>query len=208
MQVKRISSKGVDFNYVFDSVSENINRADIFFIGGDRSVSPELFEQEPSGLSERNYDPVYDVESIKAFNQALRRQNIKLIVAINYGALLACGLAGGGLIAHVSNHKGNGLKRAKYGSKEYLLPSNHTQMMYPYNLDSNEYEVLVHSLDKSDRYIGENIPLTSNADFKEPEYVLFKGFAKPVLAIMPDVSRMRLTTRTVRMTNDIINKYI
>lgn len=206
MSDKKIFNLGGNAGFIFDSEScADINQANILFMGGDGNVSPELFDLAPKDGYGNNVEK--DVDYVHCFNKALRKPNIKMIICVNYGAIIASAMAGCSLILETTNHKIQGLHKINGKKGEYLVPSNHTQMIYPYNLKNSDYEIIMRSSIKSDVYIGTEIPLTETDSFEEPEYILFKNFNKPVLAIMPDISKMRLNTRTVRMTNDLINKY-
>lgn len=206
MMEKNIYVSNADPKFIFNhTVVDKIKDADIVVIGGNNNVSPELFDQ--TRLSSGG-DAVRDIKNISLFSNALIEPKVKLIIGVNYGAILACAIAGGQLIQNVTNHASPSLREAKYGPRNYLLPSNHTQMMHPYNLNDEDYEVIIYSLEKSDRYAGPFAHIAENPEYKEPEYVLFKNLEKPILAMMPDISKMRINTRTVRMTNKLIDQYL
>ena len=93
------------------------------------------------------------------------------------GAQFLTVMAGGKLIQHVTGHN-NTTDSIYYQGKVLNIPSDHHQMMYPFNLDKSNYSILGHSLHfKSDTYLnGENENIELPENFLEPEIVFYNDF--------------------------------
>jgi len=143
----------------------------ILFTGGE-DVSPSFYG-ETKGKFTKNNKHRDDVEH-NLFHK-MYYQIPKL--GICRGAQFLTVMAGGKLIQHVTGH--NSTKDAiYYGGKVLNIPSDHHQMMYPFNLNTSQYSLLGYSLHfKSDVYLNgqnENIELPEN--FLEPEIVFYNEY--------------------------------
>lgn len=169
--------------------------------------SPQMFEDvlSPKGVNlAGNY--LKDVEILEQIDILLRLDNIKLIVCFDRAAFAACALAGGGLLQDITKTD-NPLREAQINGEKYLLPDTKL-LMHPYNLPNDSYEVLAHSLEKSQDYFGVYAKEAKKNNYVQAEYVLFKNFEKPILAIPPNLNRLRINARTTTVTKELINNII
>lgn len=105
------------------------------------------------------------------------------VVGIEEGAHYLTVNAGGSLIQHVTGHdKPHVIISSGY---KYTAPSDHHQMMYPYDLPSSKYNVIAYSrYFESDTYLnGRNEEKNINKDFLEPEIVSYENGRGKQLAI-------------------------
>jgi len=143
----------------------------ILFTGGE-DVTPSLYG-ENKGKFTKNNKYRDDIEQ-NVFHQ-MYYQIPKL--GICRGAQFLTVMAGGKLIQHVTGHN-NTTDSIYYAGKVLNIPSDHHQMMYPFNLDKSKYSILGHSLYfKSDTYLnGENENIELPENFLEPEIVFYNDF--------------------------------
>jgi len=177
---------------------KSIQEADIVIFPGGADIDPAYYGQTRSKLC---YEPSThcDVNESLHFKEAVKQK--KFIVGICRGAQLSCVLSGGILIQHVGHHSGYGCSSHDIIDKEtknkIQVNSLHHQMMFPYYLPKDEYNIIAYTKKSqfphytgSFTYIGENneeiIPIGSkislkyDESFMEPEVVWFpktKAFA-------------------------------
>lgn len=88
---------------------------------------------------------------------------------------------GGLLVQHVNNHAIGRTHGITDGNTVYEITSTHHQMQYPYNLNSDDYDLLFVSEQRmSDCYEGDKIQEEKIVEGGEPEIVLYhkEGFPK------------------------------
>jgi GMP synthase-like glutamine amidotransferase len=121
----------------------NPTKADLIIFTGGADVSPDLY-WEASHPATMN-DPWRDVHELGLMRLAIQK-GIP-ILGICRGAQLATIVAGGTLIQHVNNHilPGTHPIHFKDGSPPIEMTSTHHQMMNPYPLPKEEYEILAAS---------------------------------------------------------------
>ena len=143
----------------------------ILFTGGE-DVTPSFYG-ENKGKFTKNNKHRDDIEQ-DLFHR-MYYQIPKLGVC--RGAQFLTVMAGGKLIQHVTGHN-NTTDSIYYMGKVLNIPSDHHQMMYPFNLDKSKYSILGHSLHfKSDTYLnGENENIELPENFLEPEIVFYNDF--------------------------------
>lgn len=152
------------------------SEAALLLIGGGADIDATLYTDKISKytghfVNDRDKTEVADFK-------AAQDLGIKTI-GICRGAQMICALSGGYLVQHVTNHCGD-------HDIEYLdgsvrgVSSLHHQMLFPYDLPKEDYEVLAWSRGNRSRMYVINDDLVYTADklpfegFKEPEIVWFK----------------------------------
>ena len=104
---------------------------------------------------------------------------IKKVTITKLAQFLTVG-SGGKLIQHVEGHRNcvdNITISENFSSNRTIeIPSDHHQMMYPYNLPKDSYEIIGHSTYfKSDTYLnGDNENIELPNDFLEAEIVFYQ----------------------------------
>lgn len=197
--------------YGFNQV-KSPKTAGIIVIQGDEEIDPTSYGMEkvaPFACSLKR-----DKKDIEIYQNLSPEQ---LVLGISRGAQLACIMNGGKIIQGCDKnfHRGNQTHPIRNGSgRIYEIPSSHTQLMFPYNLDSDKYELLYFcdprgNYPRSSRLFGTGMDGSEFSGVYEPEIVLFKRSAESpeALAIqghpelIPDspVSKM-----IINLINDLI----
>lgn len=131
------------------------HKADLFLFIGGPDISPALYadKQHPFTIT----DIARDKKEYEYYKYA-RKHKIPM-VGICRGAQLLCALSGGFIIQHINNHVTAAhsvfCKAIKNDAvRESWTNSTHHQMMYPYNLKRNNYELYAWTKQLSTIYEG------------------------------------------------------
>jgi len=162
----------------------NFTESDIVVFSLGSNVNPALYNQEPL-ISD--YNKERDNLEIQIYKKAVRHD--KFIIGIDRGAILLTALNNGNIIQFVNHHNvPHKIKDCKTGDVYSNVPSQHTQMMFPYNLQSQSFELIAFSKKEyfikkavGFEYLIENraekvykrVPLKYLLNFKEPEMVYY-----------------------------------
>lgn len=116
------------------------------------------------------------------------------------GAQLLTVLSGGRLIQHVEGHHvDHPITLKKYNpGKELVMTSSHHQMLYPFNLNKNKYDLIAYSTYfKSKVYLnGDNKQIELPDDFLEPEIVKYHSTNSLCIQGHPEWMDLKSTTVT------------
>lgn len=155
----------------------------IIFIGGE-DVNPEFYGQEVGKYTQINKKRD-NLEFELLYPKKISQLSIKRIpkLGICRGAQLLTVYSGGTLIQHVEGHKNNeqiidiSIGSQKQIIKQISVSSDHHQMMFPYSLNENNYELIGWSTHfQSNTYLnGRNEEIKLPKDFLEPEIVYYKN---------------------------------
>lgn len=155
-----------DYKKKFDRADVNL----VLFTGGE-DVSTEYYD-EPKGKYTHS-----NIKRDEKEQQTYREFRGKAAMfGICRGAQFLTVMNGGKLIQHVEGHgQSHTIMVEKKGVFE--MTSVHHQMMYPYTLTPNSYELIAYSeYFRSNTYLdGENKENDLPKDFVEPEIVFYKG---------------------------------
>ena len=200
--------------------TDNITEAQIVVFPGGADVNPDLygFREHPATYTSRMADE-RDIAALKAMKPN------QLAVGICRGAQFLCVANGGKLIQDVHGHAlGYTHEVVEYDKlygaikadgKKLQTSSLHHQMMYPYNLQFDDYDLLYVSfvgrdlsgLDLSKD--GKRLRTEYIKSYGEPEVVLFhKGNNPKCLAIQGHPEMMRHECTFVKEMNNIINNLL
>lgn len=151
---------------------------DIVTTDGTQDISPEFYSEIVGKFTQYNY-----TEDGNDYNTMYAgRSRGAFVLGFEKGAHMLTAMSGGCMIQHVENHKSaHSIEIPKYGIN-LQSPSNHHQMMYPYELQEHQYELIAHSrYFKSETYLtGKNEEKELDKAFLEPEIVYYantKGLA-------------------------------
>lgn len=166
----------------------------VLFTGGE-DVTPSIYGEKKGKFTSNNTERDKIERSI--FGQ-LYYKTPKL--GICRGAQFLTVMAGGKLIQHVTGHTAT-TDSIYYQGKVLNIPSDHHQMMYPFNLHNSKYSLLGHSLHfKSNIYLnGENENIELPENFLEPEIVFYNDYNALCIQSHPE---------WISNDNDISLKYI
>lgn len=180
----------------------NIEDAQVVFFTGGGDVSPKYYGcvQHPA-----TWPSTYrDIEEIEAFKKIRTNQiaygtcrGLQLLAVVN-GALL---------IQDVTNHAG-GSHMITNGEETYCVTSLHHQMVYPWNLDPKDYDILFWSDRKrSKHYEGDKID--SQKVIVEPEVITFHKENMPFcFGVQGHPEMMYLDDPFVRKLNIMLSEYV
>lgn len=141
----------------------------VIFTGGE-DVTPEFYGQNTGKFT--SFNKKRDDLEHKSF---IRFKDVPKL-GICRGSQFLTVMNNGKLVQHVSGHSGNHAMQTN-NDEVFMVTSTHHQMMYPFDLKSEEYELLGWSqYFKSDTYLdGSNIEMVKPRDFLEPEIVYYKN---------------------------------
>lgn len=145
---------------------KDVNAIDLILFTGGADVDPDQYE-EPIG----KYTSINKERDAKEIDIFYKFRHIPKL-GICRGAQLLTVLAGGKLIQHVEGHgEKHYISIKDFG--DYMIPSTHHQMMYPYELNRKNFELKAWSSNfRSTTYLdGNNKEIETPIDFLEPEIV-------------------------------------
>ena len=173
----------------------------VLFTGGE-DVNPEQY-----------YEPIGKYTSI---NKARDRTEIdtfhkfrghSLLLGICRGSQMMTVLSGGKLIQHVEGHCRDH-SMILNNKLRYTITSSHHQMLYPFNLNEKDYELVAYSeYFQSNTYLnGDNEEIELPKNFLEPEIVYYKNTNALCIQGHPEWSHCE--KRTSSMCLNLIDKYL
>lgn len=183
---------------------KNINEANLVIFTGGSDISPDLYFAKKH---QSTYcDIKRDQDEYLAYDEAIRSTKKPLILGICRGAQLLCALNGGKIIQNVNNHTSAHDMLILNSQSIIKTSSCHHQMMYPFDLPHDEYEILAQSSKKiSNFYQGDCID--EEKVIVEPEVIFFKKTRSLGIQGHPEFIRS-LDDPFVIYSNKLIKKYI
>lgn len=195
-------------NLIFDvtvlniSEVENNRDVDLILFTGGADVNPEIYEEPVGKYTSFNNDR--DNIEIDVFH----RFRSKPKLGICRGSQLLTVLAGGQLIQHVEGHgKEHDITIKGYGT--FKMISTHHQMMYPFKLNSDKFELIAWaSKYQSDTYLdGNNEEIKTSIDFLEPEIVEYPNIKSFCIQGHPENARPETKDITLMLISRFLEKY-
>jgi GMP synthase-like glutamine amidotransferase len=182
----------------------SVNRADLIIFTGGADVSPDLYGEHQNYKTHCN--PYRDFGEIAIYNKALA-YGIPML-GICRGAQLLTVMAGGTLVQHAENHaiaETHGIAFTD-GSNPIEITSTHHQMMYPFFLPDENYELIAYSSkQRSESYEKARGKTFSYMPY-EPEIVYYNKIN--ALCIQGHPERMTNVPRTINKIHNLINQYL
>lgn len=189
---------------------------DIVLFTGGADVNPSLYDDKIGQYTHINKDR--DQEEITLYN-FLPKKTLK--IGICRGSQFLTVMSNGKLIQHVEGHGGSHKIEFKTKKETYVggqgiqlmdeikplvITSTHHQMMYPYNLRENSYEIIAWS----EKYLsniylnGSNEQIKVPENFVEPEIVFYKKTNSLCIQGHPEYGNC--PGQTVKMIYDLIKE--
>lgn len=182
----------------------DIAEADVVVLTGGADINPAIYGKAPHETTW--WSESRDAAEIAGF-KATRPDQV--IVGICRGAQLACALYGGILIQDVSGHCGCGSHRmSNADGVTYPVVSIHHQMLYPWDLPDEDYDVLFWADHLSRRYLGDGVDENVVNRNCEPEVTVFHREGLPTCLAIQGHPEMMGSCPTVDMVNDILNSLL
>jgi GMP synthase-like glutamine amidotransferase len=173
----------------------------VLFTGGE-DVDPQYYDEQVGKYTSINKSR--DRKEIETFN---RFRGHSFLFSICRGSQLLTVLSGGKLIQHVEGHcKDHSIilnNRLKYN-----ITSSHHQMLYPFDLNEKDYELIAYSeYFQSKTYLnGNNEEIDLPKNFLEPEIVYYKNTNALCIQGHPEWSHC--DKKTSQMCLDLVDKYL
>jgi gamma-glutamyl-gamma-aminobutyrate hydrolase PuuD len=191
-----------------DAVNWNGEKIDLILFTGGEDVNPSYYDESKgmyTGINNKRDD-------LESRYMALKREHYDVPkLGICRGAQFLTVIAGGKLIQHVSGHAtGNNhlidLKVPYAGNFE--ITSTHHQMMYPYKMDKNDYQIVATARNfLSHTYLnGMNNEIELDDEFEECEIVYYPKIK--ALAIQGHPEFHNCPTNTRKMCLDLIRNFL
>lgn len=181
------------------------NRKDVdlvLFTGGE-DVDPELYGETKGQFTYVN--KARDKKEREVFN--FFRGHVPML-GVCRGNQLLCVLNGGKLIQHVEGHGRDHTIVVKGYQSPITITSTHHQMIYPFNLKEENYELIAYSeFFKSNTYLnGNNEEINLSKEFLEPEIVFYSKSKCLGIQGHPEYGSCNPNTKKVCMK--LIKKYL
>ena len=150
-----------------------IKTPDLIIFTGGEDVDPTLYNEKKGKFT--NSNPSRDIVEKLKFDSNMFSGIPKL--GICRGAQFLTIMNGGKLIQHVEGHTNISHNIQLYSGNILVLPSDHHQMMYPFDMDKNSYELIGWSeRHLSSIYLdGDNKNMKLEFPFYEPEVIYYNN---------------------------------
>jgi len=181
---------------------KNVKDIDLVLFTGGEDVDPDQYYEKLGKYTHINTDR--DKKEIETF---YRFKDSSFLLGICRGNQLLTVLSNGKLIQHVKGHGKDHSMIFKNGSR-YNITSSHHQMIYPFDLNKKDYELIAYSeYFQSDTYLnGDNEEIKLHKNFLEPEIVYYKNTNSLCIQGHPEWSHCDKKTST--MCLNLIDKYL
>lgn len=192
------------FNIIVHKIADVKNPKDIdlvLFTGGE-DVDPGIYNQDIGKCTHINKSR--DKREIATFHKF---RDCSFFLGICRGSQMMTVLSGGKLIQHVEGHCRDHSMIVR-GNMKYNITSSHHQMLYPFDLNEKDYELLAYSeYFQSNTYLnGNNEEINLPKNFLEPEIVYYKNTNALCIQGHPEWSHCE--KRTSSMCLNLIDKYL
>jgi GMP synthase-like glutamine amidotransferase len=200
------------FNQVYDKslqvTAQDIDNGaeiDALVIWGGEDISPTIYGHKVSSMTSAGAelsrrDRVESSAMLSAIEQDIP------IIGVCRGAQLACAVAGGSLIQHVSGH-GSSHFIDTFDDRHIITSSVHHQMMFPFDVD---HQLLAWSSDKRSKcYVnGEDEDEERMQAYQEPEIVWFPKIKALAIQGHPEFHRDPKTDPFVLYCMEKVRQFI
>ena len=173
----------------------------VLFTGGE-DVNPEQYCERVGKFT--NINKSRDNKEIETFNKF---RNHSFLLGVCRGSQLLTVLNGAKLIQHVEGHCRDHSMIVRNNLK-YNITSSHHQMLYPFDLNEKDYELIAYSeYFQSKTYLnGDNEEIELPKNFLEPEIVYYKNTNSLCIQGHPEWNHCE--KRTSNMCLNLINTYL
>lgn len=187
------------------SIVKDIKEAEVVLFTGGEDVDPSLYNCEKHHKTYSNLQR--DLEEKKIFESVIPGKQVCL--GICRGSQFLCVMNGGLLVQHCENHAIGYTHGITDGKVCYQITSTHHQMQYPYNLNSEDYNVLYRSEDiRSSIHEGEKIDSDNIYHNGEPEIVYYHKDDLPKCLAVQGHPEMIPNSPVAKMINNLVKKLV
>lgn len=186
-------------DFIYGAVMvDDPHEADIIVFWGGTDISSLLYGEQPHKHAQKAHmqRDLMEIGYYTQFPNALK-------LGVCRGGQLLTALNGGQLIQHVTNHLKN--HKVIFNGKEMTVSSAHHQMMYPFDLLQEDYQLLAYSRGISGTYEfnDEDILDWGDEEFLEPEIIWYPKTRS--LAIQGHPEWMHPQDDFIVELNDLLN---
>lgn len=181
---------------------KNPKDVDLVLFTGGEDVNPVYYNEKVGKYTHFN-----DKRDQKEMDTFYKFKKHSFLLGICRGSQLLTTLSGAKLIQHVEGHcKDHSM--IMRGSVRYNITSSHHQMLYPFDLNEKDYELIAYSeYFQSKTYLnGDNEEIELPKNFLEPEIVYYKNTNALCIQGHPEWSHCE--RRTSLMCLNLIDKYL
>jgi putative glutamine amidotransferase len=152
-------------------LTKKMEEADIVMLTGGEDINPAIYGRACHHTT--YYNPSRDDFEIREYNKAIKI-GVPLISTTCRGFQLAAALNGGLIIQDVTSHWVSGTHDMTNGTDLYDITSLHHQMVYPYTMPKDMYDILYWSApSRSQHYLGLTSDEVNNV-VVEPEVMVIR----------------------------------
>ena len=192
------------FEIIVHKITDVKNPKDIdlvLFTGGE-DVNPVYYNERVG-----KYTSFNDNRDKKETDTFYKFRNHSFLLGVCRGSQLLTTLSGGKLIQHVEGHCKDHDIILNTGLR-YKITSSHHQMLYPFDLNERDYELIAYSeYFQSKTYLnGDNEEIELPKNFLEPEIIYYKNTNALCIQGHPEWSNCE--RRTSDMCLNLIDKYL
>lgn len=181
-----------------------VEEADIIILPGGADINPEIYHKKPHPTT--YFNERRDEYEISDFYRVREDQ---VVLGICRGAQLLCALFGGILVQHCNNHSGGMMHNITNGEETYSITSIHHQMMYPYDIPQEHYDILYRSSKRlSNTYEGDGVDPQKIIEDGEPEIILFHKPGMPKCLAVQGHPEMMAGSPVSNMISDLLISYV
>lgn len=205
MKIYVVGGDGHYARWLDGEVVDSLEEADLVMFRGGADVIPTLYNDKQHPRT--HYDGGRDAKEIGEFTRALALD--KKMLGICRGSQFLTVMNGGRLIQDVTNHAIASQHPIEApGIGQGMITSTHHQMMYPYQLPEQNYQIIAHPPEAlSEHYqVGDRSNMELPDDFVEPEIVFYPKTNS--LGIQGHPERMNKHTAGVKLCKKIVDAYL
>lgn len=212
MKKQKVFIIGGYYNYFYPyrkmfEVTSLPHQADIFLFAGGEDINPSLYNQNLGSLTGPiNQKRDYYEQILFRFSKEKGGKNL----GICRGAQFLTAMSGGTLVQHVENHAiyfGHEIF-SKLSQGSINVSSLHHQMMNPFDMKSEDYELIAWSLGLSGVYLNENdqeIEIFHKQKI-EPEIVYYPKTTSLCIQAHPEM--MFKKSQGLKLFLEVIDNYL
>lgn len=183
---------------------DSVDDAEVVLFTGGEDVDPSIYGRERFHTTYSNLKR--DLEEKEIFKRIRKDQ---LAVGICRGSQLMCCLNGGILVQHCYGHAVGHTHSIDNGETMYQITSTHHQMQYPFDLPSEDYDILYRSTERlGDEYCGDGIVEDKIRMYGEPEIVLYHKEGLPKCLAVQGHPEMIPNSPVAKMISNLVKDLI
>lgn len=180
-----------------------VEEADIIILPGGADINPAIYHKKAHPTTH-----FYEGRDEREMADFYRVRPDQVVLGICRGAQLLCALFGGILVQNCHHHCGCD-HMITDGERRFMITSIHHQMMYPYDIPQEDYDILYRSERRlSDVYEGDGVDPQKIIEDGEPEIILFHKEGMPLSLAVQGHPEMMYGSPVSNMISDLLISYV